>query len=103
VCDIVSQKKRENNHAKLQIYTNTTRTLKTKKPHTKRRKRLPHKTRPNTTKTNQTPENKLWTYNHIQAAYNTTPTTIATVAKRFVTEGMEAALGRKKQLNYHAK
>ena len=54
-------------------------------------------------KLDQTPENKLWTYNHIQAAYNATPTTIATVAKRFVTEGMEAALGRKKQLNYHRK
>jgi len=54
-------------------------------------------------KLDQTPENKTWTYNHIQTAYNATPSTIASVAKRFVTEGMEAALGRKKQLNYHRK
>ncbi|MCL2172786.1 MAG: helix-turn-helix domain-containing protein, partial [Candidatus Bathyarchaeota archaeon] len=39
----------------------------------------------------------------IQTAYNATNSTISGVAKRFVTDGMEAALGRKKQLNYHRK
>jgi len=54
-------------------------------------------------KLDQTPQNNNWTYNKIQAAYKATPTTIAQVAKRFVTNGLEAALGRKKQLNYHRK
>ena len=44
-----------------------------------------------------------WTYDRIQEAYNTSRATIAGVAKRFVLEGMEAALGRKKQENYHRK
>jgi len=49
------------------------------------------------------PENKKWTYDRIKEAYATTHTTIAGVAKRFVIEGVEAALGRKKQENYHRK
>jgi len=49
------------------------------------------------------PENADWTYNQIQAAYRATHTTIAGIAKRFVFEGLEAALGRKKHDNYHRK
>jgi len=49
------------------------------------------------------PENKDWTYDRIRAAYGSTHATIAGVAKRFVLEGLEAALGRKKQENYHRK
>ncbi len=45
------------------------------------------------------PENAEWTYDRIQDAYGAAHGTIAGVAKRFVTEGMEAALGRKKQEN----
>ncbi len=49
------------------------------------------------------PENKKWTYERIKEAYHTSNETIANVAKRFVTDGLEAALGRKKQENYHRK
>jgi len=49
------------------------------------------------------PENKGWTYEKIREAYGAVPATIADVAKRFVFEGLEAALGRKKQENYHRK
>jgi hypothetical protein len=49
------------------------------------------------------PENEEWTYNRIQEAYDATHSTIAGVAKRFVFEGVESALGRKKQENYHRK
>lgn len=48
-------------------------------------------------------ENKSWTYEKIQDAYNTTSATIAAVAKRFVTDGLEAALGRKQQENRYRK
>ncbi len=44
-----------------------------------------------------------WTYKDIQKAYGTSAATVAGVAKRFVTEGLEAALGRKKQENRHRK
>jgi len=54
-------------------------------------------------KLDKIPENSEWTYDRIQAAYGATHTTIAGVAKRFVFEGLEAALGRKKQENYHRK
>lgn len=54
-------------------------------------------------KLNQRPENKAWTYDRICDAYGTTHTTIAGVAKRFVMEGMEAAIGRKVQTNRHRK
>jgi transposase len=54
-------------------------------------------------KLNHTPENEQWTYKRIQTAYNATNSTISGVAKRFTLEGIEAALGRKKQLNYHRK
>jgi len=48
-------------------------------------------------------ENDDWTYDRIGEAYNASRGTIAGVAKRFVMEGMEAALGRKKQVNRHRK
>ena len=54
-------------------------------------------------KLDKTPENVDWTYDRIQIAYNATRATIAGIAKRFVFEGLEAALGRKKQENYHRK
>ncbi len=41
------------------------------------------------------PENQEWTYEWIKDAYHTTNGTIAGVAKKFVMEGFEAALGRK--------
>ena len=44
-----------------------------------------------------------WTYNKIQEAFGATHTTIAGVAKRFVLEGMEAALGRKNHTNHRRK
>jgi len=54
-------------------------------------------------KLDQRPENTEWTYNRIQSAYSATHTTIAGIAKRFVFEGLEAALGRKKQENHSRK
>lgn len=54
-------------------------------------------------KLDQRPENTEWTYNRIQSAYGATHTTIAGIVKRFVFEGLEAALGRKKQENHHRK
>ena len=54
-------------------------------------------------KLDQKPENATWTYDRIQEAYNASRSTIAGIAKRFVTEGMEAALGRKKQENRYRK
>lgn len=49
------------------------------------------------------PENEAWTYDRIKDAYGASRTTIAGVAKRFVREGFEAALGRKKQENRRRK
>ncbi|MCL2292006.1 MAG: IS630 family transposase, partial [Candidatus Bathyarchaeota archaeon] len=43
-------------------------------------------------KLNHIPENNTWTNKRIQTAYNATNSTISGVAKRFVTDGMEAAL-----------
>jgi hypothetical protein len=54
-------------------------------------------------KLDQRPENAEWTYDRIKEAYGAVHATIAGVAKRFVFEGVEAALGRKKQVNYHRK
>jgi len=50
-------------------------------------------------KLDERPENAAWTYDRIKEAYGASHSTIAGVAKRFVTEGMEAALGRKTQEN----
>lgn len=49
------------------------------------------------------PENREWTYERIKDAYHTSNGTIAGVARRFVTESLETALGRKKHENYHRK
>ena len=49
------------------------------------------------------PDNAEWTYNRIQSAYKSTHTTIAEIAKRFVFEGLEVALGRRKHNNYRRK
>jgi len=54
-------------------------------------------------KLDRIPENKSWTYSMIQDAYGPTHATIAAIAKRFVYEGLEGALGRKKHDNYHRK
>ena len=50
-------------------------------------------------KLDKRPENAEWTYDRIKEAYSASHSTIAGVAKRFVMEGMEAALGRKIQEN----
>ena len=44
-----------------------------------------------------------WTYDRIKDAYGASRTTIAGIARRFVMEGMEAALGRKVQENRRRK
>ncbi len=49
------------------------------------------------------PGNAGWTYERIQEAYSASHGTIAGIAKRFVTEGLEAAPGRKKQQNRYRK
>ena len=53
-------------------------------------------------KLDQKPENSSWTYDRIKEAYGASHSTIAGIAQRFVTEGMESALGRKEQ-NRHRK
>lgn len=54
-------------------------------------------------KLDQKPENEAWIYDRICDAYGTSHATIANIAKRFVTDGLEAALGRKKQENRRRK
>jgi len=54
-------------------------------------------------KLDQIAENAEWTYDKIGDAYTACHATIAGVAKRFVFESLEAALGRKKQENYRRK
>ena len=54
-------------------------------------------------KLDEIPENQGWTYDKIKEAYRATPHTICQIAKRFVTGGVEAALGRKEQVNRHKK
>ena len=54
-------------------------------------------------KLDETPETQKRTYEAIREAYGGTPYTISQIAKRFVTEGLEAALGRKEQQNRHRK
>ena len=54
-------------------------------------------------KLDQRPENKTWTYDRIKDAYGASRSTIAGIAKRFVMQGLEAALGRKKQENRRRK
>lgn len=52
-------------------------------------------------KLDEIPESREWTYAKIKEAYHATPHTICQIAKRFVTGGVEAALGRKEQVNRH--
>ena len=54
-------------------------------------------------KLDQSGDQTAWGYEQIMEAYHTCRSTIAGVAKRFVMEGMEAALGRKKQENHSRK
>lgn len=54
-------------------------------------------------KLDQKPENAEWTYDRIKDAYGASHSTIASIAKRFVIDGMNAALERKKQENRHRK
>ncbi len=54
-------------------------------------------------KLDEKPENKDWTYERIREAYSASSATIAGIAKRFVENGLEAALGRKKRENYPRK
>ncbi|GCF93733.1 transposase [Enterococcus florum] len=44
-----------------------------------------------------------WTYKEIQRAHGASAATIASIAKRYVISGLEAALGRKQQVNRHRK
>lgn len=46
---------------------------------------------------------KPWTVKEVVDAYHTNCTTVCAVAQRFVEEGLESALNRKKQLNRHHK
>ena len=50
-------------------------------------------------KLNECPENAEWNYERIMDAYGVCRGTIAGVARRFVMDGMEAALGHKTQQN----
>lgn len=54
-------------------------------------------------KLDQKPENEFWTYDRIKEAFGASHSTIAGIAKRFVMEGMDAALERKKQENRRRK
>ncbi len=54
-------------------------------------------------KLDQKPENADWTYERIKEAFGVSNGTVAGIAKRFVMEGMESALGRKQQLNRYRK
>lgn len=54
-------------------------------------------------KLDQKPCNDGWTYERIKEAFGTSNGTIAGIAKRFVMEGMQAALERKKQQNRYRK
>lgn len=54
-------------------------------------------------KLDQKPENETWTYDRIKDAYGASRSTVAGIAKRFVMDGLEAALGRREQENRHRK
>jgi transposase len=54
-------------------------------------------------KLDKIPENTEWTYDRITDAYGSARSTIAGIAKRFVYEGLESALGRKTHDNYRRK
>lgn len=50
-------------------------------------------------KLDEVEENKGWTIAKIGEAYKANPSTVIGVAKRFVEEGLQMALGRKEQVN----
>ncbi len=50
-------------------------------------------------KLEDTPDNKGWTGEKIAQAYTSNPVSVSHIAKRFVEEGLEAALSRKPQEN----
>ncbi len=54
-------------------------------------------------KLDEIPENEGWSQEKIGEAYGAAIMTVSGVAKRYVLEGMEAALGRKEQENRHRK
>ncbi|EGO63411.1 helix-turn-helix domain-containing protein [Acetonema longum] len=54
-------------------------------------------------KLDEIPENQSWTYQRIKEAFSVMPHTISQIAKRFVSKGLEAALGRKEQANRRRK
>jgi len=54
-------------------------------------------------KLDEIPENTDWTYDRIKDAYGAAHGTTAGIAKRFVFEGLESALGRKTHDNYRRK
>ena len=54
-------------------------------------------------KLDETPENTGWTQPRIGEAYSASVSTVCHIAKRFVLEGLESALGRKEQQNRHRK
>jgi hypothetical protein len=54
-------------------------------------------------KLDEIPENEGWTQARIGEAYRANVTTVSHIAKRFVLEGLESALGRKEQANRHRK
>ena len=54
-------------------------------------------------KLDEIPDNKEWTIERIGVAYNAGHSSISNIAKRFVLENLEAALGRKEQVNRRRK
>lgn len=54
-------------------------------------------------KLDEIPENAGWTQARIGEAYRANVTTVSHIAKRFVLEGLESALGRKEQVNRYRK
>ncbi len=54
-------------------------------------------------KLDECPENAKWGYKEIMEAYGVCRGPVAGVGKRFVMEGMEAAVGRKAQKNHARK
>ena len=54
-------------------------------------------------KLDKIPEYTEWTYDRTSDAYGSVRSTIAGIAKRFVYEGLESALGRKTHDNYRRK
>jgi len=54
-------------------------------------------------KLDEIPQNEKWTIEMIGEAYHAGHSSISSIAKRFVLEGLEAALGRREQVNRRRK